>query len=135
MANNENPANKLAYMRRQKAYAWAKYYEQVRIALRNAHEQYARFIVIGSAPQEEAIPEHIKTELKEMAAALKKTWECPVCLVMIEDGLLEIANCGHYYCKPCLVELKSAQEGEPKWPNGRVRCASENTDLATRTNR
>ena len=44
-------------------------------------------------------------------------WECPVCLDMIKDGELEISNCGHFYCKPCLDTIKDKAQTEhlEKW--------------------
>jgi hypothetical protein len=104
----------LQFARRQKAFAWAKYYEEVRTSLRADHRHlmsYSRVVT------DDAIPEHIKADLKEMATALKKKWECPICLGMIDDGELDITNCGHYYCKPCLAQLKQTQKsaGKPKW--------------------
>ena len=106
--------NQLTYARRQKAYAWAKYYEQTHRALTADRGHYATYTRVVA---DDAIPEHIKNELKEMATALKKKWECPVCLDMIEDGDLDITNCGHYYCKPCLAQLKQTQKdaGKDKW--------------------
>lgn len=110
----ESLTNKLTYARRQKAYAWAKYYEQVNNAL---HEDHGHYVAYNRVVAEDAIPTHIKNELKEMAAALKKKWECPICMDMIAEDDLDISNCGHYYCKPCLAQLKQTQKtaGKPKW--------------------
>lgn len=104
----------LTYARRQRGFAWAKYYEQVNESLAGDHRH---LVVYERAATEEAIPEHVKTAFKEMSAALKKKWECPVCLDTIEAGDLDITNCGHYYCKPCLARLKQTQKdaGKPKW--------------------
>jgi len=104
----------LLFARKQKAFAWAKYYEQVNNALHEDHTHYTHYTRVVS---EDAIPEHIKNELKEMATTLKKKWECPICLDMIDDGNLDISNCGHYYCKPCLAQLKQTHktQGKPKW--------------------
>ena len=52
------------------------------------------------------IPTHIKEEFLKMGAELKKTWECPICIDMIQPDNLEITNCGHYFCKPCLEGFK-----------------------------
>jgi hypothetical protein len=49
-----------------------------------------------------------------MADALKKEWDCPICLAMIPLDTLEITNCGHYYCKPCLDALKAHAIAEEK---------------------
>jgi len=112
----EQLTNRLTWAKKQKAFAWAKYFEQVRGALHGDHETrvvYERIVEDGG------IPHHIKEEMKAMAVALKKKWECPVCLEMIEDGELEITNCGHYYCKGCLATMiqqyKRAHPHEDKW--------------------
>lgn len=106
--------NKLTFARKQKAFAWAKYYERVNENLHDDTNQYETLTTVVAQP---AIPTHIKTQLKEMATALKKKWECPICLDMIPDGDLDITNCGHCYCKPCLVQLitTSKTQEKPKW--------------------
>ena len=110
-------AQKLIWARKQKAYAWAKYYEQVNHELHNDHANYDTF---NRVADDKSIPAHIKAEMKEMATALKKKWECPVCMDMIEDEALEITNCGHYYCKPCLEAWKKTckDRGDEKWKCG-----------------
>jgi len=107
----------LTYANKKVKFAWAKYYEQVNDALHNAHEQYDTF---NRVADDKSIPEHIKTEIKEMAKALKKKWECPVCMDMIADEQLEITNCGHYYCKDCLESWKQTckDRGDDKWKCG-----------------
>jgi hypothetical protein len=116
MATVEQLTNKLQWARKQKAYAWAKYYEQVNGAL---HGDHVNRVVYERIVEDGGIPVHIKEEMKAMAVALKKKWECPVCLDMIEDGNLEITNCGHYYCKGCLTALqrqyKQQHPQEDKW--------------------
>ncbi len=104
----------LTRVRRQKAFAWAKYYEQVNTAHSNDRVHFRTY---SSAAAETSIPAHIKTEFLSMAATLKKRWECPICLGMIEEGDLEITNCGHYYCKGCLTGLQAAARTahKPKW--------------------
>lgn len=108
---------RLDYANKRVKFAWAKYYEQVNHALHDAHDNYNTF---NRVADDMAIPEHIKAEMKEMAIALKKKWECPVCVDMIADDNLEITNCGHYYCKPCLTAWKKAckDRGDPKWKCG-----------------
>jgi len=109
--------NKLVYAKKQKAYAWAKYYETVNERLHDDHQNYDTF---NRVADDKSIPEHIKTEMREMATALKKKWECPCCMEMIADDALEITNCGHYYCKPCLEGWKKASKdrGDAKWKCG-----------------
>jgi len=89
---------------RQRSFAFAKYYEVVRDSLTRDYETHTtitRHIGI------EEIPTHIKNEMIEMATILKKTWECPICMDMIQPANLEITPCGHYYCKVCLDTIKS----------------------------
>lgn len=114
MSSIESLTNQLTYARRQKAFAWAKYYEQVNTTL---HDDHRHFTTYTETLSNDAIPEHIKTQLKEMATALQKKWQCPICFDMIDDGDLDITNCGHYYCKPCLTHLKHTHktEGRPRW--------------------
>jgi hypothetical protein len=110
----ETLQRRLDYANKRVKFAWAKYYEQVNAALHNDHHNYAAF---NRVADDRSIPEHIKTEMKEMAVALKKKWECPVCMDMIADENLEITNCGHFYCKPCLTQWKqtSKDRGDAKW--------------------
>lgn len=106
--------NKLEYANKKTRFAWAKYYAQVNEDLATAHEVFMKY---NSIADDKAIPEHVKTTIKEMAAALKKKWECPICLDMIADEHLEITNCGHYYCKECVESWKKTckDRGDEKW--------------------
>jgi len=108
---------KLQYANKRVKFAWAKYYESVNAQLHGDHAHYTTYNTVAS---DTAIPEHIKTEMRTMATELKKKWECPVCMEMIDDGDLEITNCGHFYCKPCLAGWKQTEKnrGEQKWKCG-----------------
>jgi hypothetical protein len=98
---------KLDWSKKRCKFAWAKYYE----TLNQAHDtDHAQHRAITRVVSEDAIPAHIKAELKEMALTLKKKWDCPICLEFIPDGTLEITNCGHYYCKPCLTQLQASEK-------------------------
>jgi hypothetical protein len=109
--------NQLHFANKRVSFAWAKYYEQVNRQLHDDHDHYDRF---NRVADDKEVPEHIKTEMKTMATALKKKWECPVCMDMIEDADLEITNCGHFYCKPCLTGWKQTckDRGDAKWSCG-----------------
>ena len=96
---------------KQRAYAWAKYYEDV---LNHHNGDYRHYEVIVRTMNDDAIPIHIKNEFMEMATALKKEWECPICLEMIKPDNLEITPCGHYYCKPCITNMKQIQGNDCK---------------------
>jgi rubrerythrin len=106
--------NKLLYANKRVKYAWAQYYNTTTAMILDAHFNRDAYIRIVS---DNAIPTHIKDELKSMADALKKKWECPICLDMIESNDLDITNCGHYYCKECLKSLIKtfSDAGKDKW--------------------
>ena len=109
--------NRLNYANKRVKYAWAKYYEEVEERHATDTTQYRR---LERAITEEAIPTHIKNELKDMASIIKKKWECPICMSFIEEEVLEITNCGHFYCKECLDRVKKHHKdsGDESW-----RCA------------
>lgn len=118
---------KLEYAIRGRKYAWAKYYEMVS----QAHNQdYNNYTVLQTTVKEDSIPTHIKSQLTEMATALKKKWECPICFEFIPDGEVEITNCGHFYCKECLKNLKKASKdnNESKWSCAVCRCKHSHTN-------
>lgn len=89
--------------KKQTAFAWAKYYESVNVRLAGDTRAYR---VATTTLNADGIPEHIKNEIKTMATELRKTWNCPICLDMISSDNLDITNCGHYFCKPCLTHHK-----------------------------
>ena len=109
--------NKLAWSKKQTSYAWAKFYTQVNAQLHDDHGNHDTF---NRVADDKSVPEHLKTELKAMATALAKKWECPVCIDMISDANLEITNCGHFYCRPCLAAWQKQQRdgGKAKWKCG-----------------
>ena len=114
MATVQQLQQKLTYANKRVSYAWAKYYDTNRTT---HHEAIVHYTVLTTQSNDTAIPSHIKATLTEMATELKKKWECPVCLDMIKDGELEISNCGHFYCKPCLDTIKDKARTEhlEKW--------------------
>ncbi len=93
------------------AFAWAKYYEANRNRHQSDHTNYGRLKETISA-----LPEHIKTQYLDMMTELKKTWECVICIEMIEPNNLDITNCGHFFCKGCLTALKNANPTDCKCP-------------------
>lgn len=89
-------------LERQRRFAWAKYYEE----LRNHHEgAIVRIQQITRIVNEPTLPAHLKTEIDEMRIAMAKEYECPICITTIPQGELDITSCGHKYCKECLRQL------------------------------
>jgi hypothetical protein len=117
MADIQTLRNRNASLQKQRAFAWAKYYEETNNHLEQDVVIYNTIVRHTEPASDATIPTHIKAEFKEMADALKKKWECPICLDMIEGGDLEITSCGHFYCKGCLAAHKKAHKdrGDPKW--------------------
>lgn len=120
MANIETLTRQLQYARKQKSYAWAKFYEARNENLGEDHIQHQRIVRIVESAEPLGLPKHLMDEFKEMAKALEKKWECPICMGMIPDGDLAITNCGHFYCKDCLEAWKRTekQNGNEKWKCG-----------------
>ena len=86
----------LLQSRRQTKYAWAKYYEKCR-------ETHTSTIL--RVEYIDNLPEFVKSEIKTLYEELKKDIECPICLDVIDIGVLEFSKCGHKYCGDCLSRL------------------------------
>ena len=110
----ESLKRQLVFTEKRVAYAWAQYYNSIRAELVMAHGQWAVMETTLTC-EDVRIPLHIKDELLKMASELHKKWECPVCINMITPEELDITNCGHFYCKDCLVELKRRTAEDGKW--------------------
>ena len=87
-------------LKRQKAFAWAKFYESEESSHEQVGNVYRRMTNV-----EEDLPTHLLIEFQEMTSLLKKMIECPICLEVIEDGQLEITHCGHKYCQACRSQI------------------------------
>jgi rubrerythrin len=114
-------------MTKQRAYAWAKYYD---VTFTRHEHDVRHYRTVQLVTTDAAIPEHIKSEFLAMGAELRKTWECPVCIDMIDSQNLEITPCGHYFCKGCLSGLKTAAAAVPtdcKCPVCRRKIPTANT--------
>jgi len=92
-------------LKRQKAYAWGKYYQ----AMNESHIQnYYNVERVNQMTEIPEIPTHIKDELKQYITELRKEIDCPICLMMIDPNNLKITNCGHKYCTECYSTLESS---------------------------
>jgi hypothetical protein len=104
----------LENLKKQKAYAWGKYYEQMGNDANNAIVlvQYANVAHAPAAQRPADIPTHITDELYTMACELRRKFECPCCLEMVSKETIQITHCGHIYDKDCLAILKA--QADPK---------------------
>jgi hypothetical protein len=106
---------KLNAMNKQRAFAWAKYFEAEIGSLRSDWVVYRT--ITRNVEVESELPIHMKDEFIEMAKTLKKKWECAICMDFIEHENLHITSCGHKYCKECIeghIQTQKAQ-GKTKW--------------------
>ena len=75
--------NQLRYAKKQTAYAWAKYYEELETRHDNNVSQYnINNQVVGV----EELPQHLVKEIAEYTEALKKEISCPICFDVIDKG-------------------------------------------------
>lgn len=106
---NMTPQQKIASLTRQKAYAWAKYFEEVNNELEMYIVQYdmnERIVESRTDDGEKALPPCLLGEIGEMMEKLKKEIECPICLNRLSRETLAITTCGHKYCKECFERLE-----------------------------
>ena len=94
--------NQLRYAKKQTAYAWAKYYQQLSINHEHSITQYnLNHKMVGI----EELPQHLVDEIAELNIELKKDISCPICFDIIEKDVLKITGCGHKYCKDCFEKI------------------------------
>ena len=98
--NNQNKINKL---RKQKAYAWAKFYQSSQEL--HHHILYHHNTIQQVREEVRDLPNHLVVEIEKMVIELKKKLECPICLDIIDEGKLKITGCGHKYCEDCLSKI------------------------------
>lgn len=105
-----NPNTYINQLKRQKAFAWGKYYRTLEESHNMVHGILSR--VQDMVPKDEAgvknIPTHLVKEIEDMVSELKKNMECPICMEVIEKGKLKITGCGHKYCETCIGQLKES---------------------------
>ncbi len=100
----ESLKRKLKYSKKATSFAWSRYYRSQQQANDTAVKHHQKLTALMEQG-EQGIPQHIKTELKEMIDELRKTCECPICLEVIQTEDMEITNCGHKFHKECLAKV------------------------------
>lgn len=94
-------------LKKQKKYAWGKYFEAQNQNHNNLVDNYNMINQIV-----EHIPLPIYMEYKEMFKELKKKIDCPICLETIDPGKLALTHCGHKYCETCFNKIKSKPDAK-----------------------
>lgn len=83
--------------KKQKGYAWFKFYE----AESKNHEQSIQTI----NTLQEFVPNFIQNELKDLYTKLKTEISCPICLEELQTDQIKFSSCGHKYCADCLSKI------------------------------
>jgi len=97
-----NQQQQIDQLKRQRRFAWAKYYEE----MRNSHVSNINTYELNTQIEGvENLPTHLVDEIQEMNKELKRSIECPICMEIIIIGSLSITGCGHKYCTTCLSQL------------------------------
>ena len=94
----------IASLKKQKAYAFAKYYH----AEYEMHEYKLQVLELFSKLKEvneNKVPDFLINELKEMYEITQKEIECPICFVELKKDDIKFASCGHKYCETCLSKI------------------------------
>jgi len=94
--------NQLRYAKRQTAYAWAKYYEELEVSHRSSLNQYNLNNQVAGV---EELPLHLVAEIADLSKRLKQEISCPICFEVIDGEDLKITGCGHKYCKECFTKI------------------------------
>lgn len=102
----------LTNMTKQRGVAWAKYYEVMRNDATNANIIITMLGVPHNPPKETELPPHITQEFYEMACELRRKFECPCCLEIVNKDNIKITTCGHIYDDACLTLMKA--QDDPK---------------------
>ena len=106
MTDIQKLRQQLNYAKKQTAFAWAQYYQQLEENHNNSLDRYDqnnRIIESGS----EVLPDHLVNEIYQMNEKLKKEINCPICLNTIDNKeyKLKITGCGHKYCEDCFNKI------------------------------
>ena len=92
--------NKLRWAKKQTAYAWAKYYEELEV---NHNQSVNQYKINSQVAEVEELPQFLVNEIADLTKKLKKEISCPICFDVIEE--LKITGCGHKYCKECFTKI------------------------------
>ena len=92
-------AQQITSLKKQKAYAWAKVFEEITAR----HEDARRELATIKKIEIPALPKNLVDEFMEMKKSLKLKVDCPICMEEITD--LSITGCGHKYCTDCFSKI------------------------------
>lgn len=109
-------------LRKQRAFAWAKYYSQ-RGQEANRVVEIVRMIQPiaprnqqGNIEIPKELPAFFTKEFMDMAIRLNKEYTCPVCYEIVNSETIHIPYCAHIMCKQCYNHMKQQS------PDHKVKC-------------
>lgn len=110
-------------MKKQKAFAWAKVYDQHGQGAEDARVLNAMFQrdLAGHLQRPAEFPPHITEALWDMANRLNETYTCPICIDLTTRETFHLTTCGHILCKECYARLvdDAPLNTQPKCPTCR----------------
>jgi hypothetical protein len=114
-------------LKKQKAFAWAKYYEEAGNQANIAGTTYRMLeasgfdrSLNGTLVKPDTLPPHITQEFMEMAERLNAEYTCPCCFDLVSKETIHLTWCGHILCKGCYDKLKErAGRNKPNCPHCR----------------
>jgi len=106
--------NELRWSKKQTAYAWAKFYEQLEI-------QYDRELVIfndfkETAEEEDGISLHLQALINKLVDKAKEKIECSICMTVINKDTLKTGKCGHNFHESCIATWLATEDAKGKCP-------------------
>jgi len=113
----EQLIRKIKTQKKQTAYAWGQYFNQ----LGNQIEQVADvYQVINENIINTDVPKHIETKFKDLMKKYNHLYECPICIEQLNRDDLQFINCGHFFHKECIKKwVNSETDNHNKCPNCR----------------
>ena len=97
--SNTNLHQQITSLKKQKAFAWAKVFEEIN----TRHQENRQQLSTLTKVEIPALPKCLVDEFMEMTLKLKKSVECPICFQEIIE--LSITGCGHKYCNECFKKI------------------------------
>ena len=115
--------NEYEQLKRQRAFAWAKYYNSTARRADDANGIFGMLQISGFERyrgiliKPDILPPHITSAFMEMAERLNQEYTCPICLELVSSTTIHLTWCGHITCKKCYNELKSSSG-----PTDKTKC-------------
>ena len=98
------------YANKQKAFAWAKYYEAQQQELEDNTYIYNQYHQLMEDDKVRGVDNHLQSFIKDLYDKSKVVVECRICLEPISKDDLQTGRCGHNFHKNCMDEWKEVDK-------------------------